>query len=139
VSNHDQKGSHPDGQRMRRLFDKAVDDLLGRERYERRMQVGGYIDVSECCRCHTRPSCNFSRNAGRMRHQLTKCECGGSIKSSIVLKSFANPPGATMLITGVPILHGEASRMVPLNAGGTSTDITIVVVRTDGKSTQNRD
>jgi hypothetical protein len=79
------------GQRMSRLLDKAVDELLGRERYERRAQVGYHIEGGECCRCHTHQSCRFSRNAGRLRRPLTtfgevcvrwprvKCDCGGSV------------------------------------------------------------
>lgn len=83
------------GQRMSRLLDKAVDELLGRERYERRAQVGYHIEGGECCRCHTRQSCQFSRNAGRLRRPLTeygevavrwprvKCACGGSVKLNL--------------------------------------------------------
>ncbi len=80
------------GQRMSRILDHAVDELLGRARYERRAQVGDHIEGGECCRCHTRRSCQFSRNAGRPRHPLTawgevqvrfprvKCQCGGSVQ-----------------------------------------------------------
>src|SRR5512141_887624 len=56
------------GQRMSRVLDQAVDELLGRERYERRAQVGYHIEGGECCRCHTHQRGQFSRNAGRMRH-----------------------------------------------------------------------
>jgi hypothetical protein len=42
-----------------------------------------------------------------------------------------------MLINGVPIIHGEASRRVPLNVAGTLTDITIAVTMHNGISLQD--
>src|SRR5512140_2471781 len=77
------------GLRMTLLLSKAVDELLARERYERRGRVSADIEGGECCRCHSRQSCKFSRNAGRQRQPLiwlgpiqvrwprVKCQCGG--------------------------------------------------------------
>lgn len=89
------------GLRMTLLLSKAVDELLARERYERRGRVAGDIEGGECCRCHSRQSCKFSRNAGRKREPLlwlgpiqirwprVKCQCGGSVKLN--LTGFLEP------------------------------------------------
>src|SRR5512144_774223 len=58
------------GLRMTLLLNKAVDELLARDRYERRGHVAQDIEGGECCRCHSRQSGNFSRNAGRQRAPL---------------------------------------------------------------------
>lgn len=83
------------GQRMSRLLDQAVDEVLGRVRYERRAQVGDHIEGGACCRCQTHRSEQFSRNGGRLRHPLTaygaiqvrwprvKCQCGGSVQLNL--------------------------------------------------------
>ena len=36
------------GQRISRLLDKTVDDLLGHERYEHRTQMGYHVEGGEC-------------------------------------------------------------------------------------------
>jgi hypothetical protein len=83
------------GQRMTLLLNKAVDELLARDRYERRGHVSSDIEGGECCRCHSRQSYKFSRNAGRKRRPLiwlgpiqvrwprVKCQCGGSVKLNL--------------------------------------------------------
>jgi hypothetical protein len=83
------------GLRMTLLLSKAVDELLARERYERRGRVSPDIEGGECCRCHSRQSCQFSRNAGRKRAPLiwlgpiqvrwprVKCQCGGSVRLNL--------------------------------------------------------
>ena len=84
------------GMRMTILLAKAVDQLLARERYERRGHVSPDIEGGECCRCHSRQSQRFSRNAGRPRHPMiwlgpiqilwprVKCQCGGSVKLNLL-------------------------------------------------------
>lgn len=83
------------GLRMTLLLSKAVDELLAREHYERRGHVSADIEGGECCRCHSRQSCKFSRNAGRKRRPMiwlgpiqvrwprVKCQCGGSVKLNL--------------------------------------------------------
>src|SRR5512135_758712 len=83
------------GQRMTLLLNKAVDELLARDRYERRGHVAHDIEGGECCRCHSRQSCNFSRYAGRQRAPMiwlgpiqirwprVKCQCKGSVKLNL--------------------------------------------------------
>jgi hypothetical protein len=83
------------GLRMTLLLAKAVDELLARGRYERRGHVASDIEGGECCRCHSRRSQDFSRNAGRKRQPLTwlgliqirwprvKCACGGSVQLNL--------------------------------------------------------
>ncbi len=53
------------GARMTNLLNKAVDELLGRERYERRGHVPDDIEGGECQFCHTRQSEHFTRHGGR--------------------------------------------------------------------------
>jgi hypothetical protein len=83
------------GLRMTLLLNKAVDELLARGHYERRGHVSPDIEGGECCRCHSRQSGKFSRNAGRQRHPMlwlgpiqirwprVKCQCGGSVKLNL--------------------------------------------------------
>src|SRR5512135_1940112 len=53
--------------RMTNLLNQAVDQLLGRERYERRGHVPDDVQGGECCMCHTRQSDHFTRHGGRKR------------------------------------------------------------------------
>src|SRR5512143_1702342 len=55
------------GARMTNLLNKAVDQLLGRERYERRGHVSDDVQGGECRYCHTRQSDHFTRHGGRTR------------------------------------------------------------------------
>jgi hypothetical protein len=55
------------GARMTNLLNKAVDELLGRERYERRGHVSDALEGGECVYCHTRQSEHFTRHGGRQR------------------------------------------------------------------------
>jgi transposase-like protein len=83
------------GLRMTLLLNRAVDELLARERYQRRGHVTPHIEGGACQRCHSRQSRNFSRNAGRKRRPLTwlgpiqirwprvKCQCGGSVQLNL--------------------------------------------------------
>jgi hypothetical protein len=89
------------GLRMTLLLAQAVDELLARGRYERRGYVAADIEGGECCRCHSRRSRDFSRNAGRQRTPMiwlgpiqirwprVKCQCGGSVKLN--LKGWLEP------------------------------------------------
>jgi len=46
----------------------SIDELLGREAYERRSGVGQWVELAgECQRCKSRRSYRFSRNGGRER------------------------------------------------------------------------
>jgi len=71
----------------------SIDELLGREAYERRSGVGQWVELAgECQRCKSRRSYRFSRNGGRERtleskwgvlriwQQRLVCECGGSVR-----------------------------------------------------------
>ncbi len=80
------------GVRMTHLLNRAVDELLGRARYERRRHVAYAIEGGECQRCHARHSQGFSRNGSRQRgvairwgHLVIRwprvvCQCGGSVR-----------------------------------------------------------
>ncbi len=82
--------------RMTHLLNQAVEQLLGREPYERRHHVASDIEGGECQRCHSRRSQDFSRNGGRrrtagiwwghlpVRWPRVVCECGGSVKLNLV-------------------------------------------------------
>src|SRR5512135_3048532 len=60
------------GARMSRLLAKDLDELLGRELYERRKRVRYDVEGGECQRCHSRESRRFSRHGGRKRTATTK-------------------------------------------------------------------
>jgi hypothetical protein len=83
------------GARMSRLLAKDLDELLGRERYERRGHVPLDVEGGECHRCHSRESRRFSRHGGRLRTATTRwgdlqirwprarCVCGGCVKLNL--------------------------------------------------------
>lgn len=83
------------GGRMSNLLAKDLDDLLGRERYERRGHVRPDVEGGECHRCHSRESRRFSRHGGRKRPVVTRwgelrvrwprarCQCGGCVKLNL--------------------------------------------------------
>jgi hypothetical protein len=87
---------HAMSRRMTHLLNKAVEQLLGREPYERRQHVAGDIEGGECQRCHSHRSQAFSRNGGRrrtagiwwghlpVRWPRVVCECGGSVKLNLL-------------------------------------------------------
>src|SRR5512141_192396 len=60
------------GSRMSHLLAKDLDELLGRERYERRGHVRLDVEGGECQRCHSRASRRFSRHGGRQRTATTR-------------------------------------------------------------------
>lgn len=81
--------------RMTNLLHKAVEQLLGRERYERRAHVSDGIQGGECPHCHTRRSDHFTRHGGRqrtvtiwwgdlqVRWPRARCACGHCIKLNL--------------------------------------------------------
>jgi hypothetical protein len=83
------------GSRMTILLNKAADELLGRERYERRGHVPDDVEGGECLHCHTRQSDHFTRYGGRkrsvtiywgdlqVRWPRAICECGHCIKLNL--------------------------------------------------------
>jgi hypothetical protein len=83
------------GARMTNLLNKAVDELLGRERYERRGRVADDIEGGECLYCHTRQSEHFTRHGGRkrsvtiywgdlqVRWPRAMCQCGHCVKLNL--------------------------------------------------------
>ena len=83
------------GTRMSHLLNKGVDQLLGREPYERRGHVPSDLKGGECQRCHSHTSQRFSRNGGRkrtatiywgdlrVRWPRVVCECGGSVELNL--------------------------------------------------------
>ncbi len=89
------------GARMTNLLNQAVDELLGRERYERRGHVPDDIEGGECVYCHTRQSEHFTRHGGRkrtvtiywgdlqVRWPRALCECGHCVKLN--LKGWLEP------------------------------------------------
>lgn len=77
-------------------LEHRLDEVLGRDFYERREQVASWIEVSGMCqRCKSRQSRRFSRNGHRARSVLTLwgevalamprvvCECGGSVRLDV--------------------------------------------------------
>ncbi len=84
------------GMRMSHLLVKDLDELLGRERYERRGHVPPDVEGGECHRCHSRESRKFSRHGGRRRRVITRwgdldirfprvrCQCGGCVQLNLV-------------------------------------------------------
>jgi hypothetical protein len=89
------------GARMTNLLNKAVDELLGRERYERRGHVPDDVEGGECLYCHSHQSDHFTRHGGRkrtvtvywgdlqVRWPRAICECGHCIKLN--LKGWLEP------------------------------------------------
>jgi hypothetical protein len=89
------------GARMTNLLNKAVDELLGRERYERRGHAPDDIEGGECLACHTRQSDHFTRHGGRqrtvtiywgdlqVRWPRAICDCGHCVKLN--LKGWLEP------------------------------------------------
>jgi hypothetical protein len=83
------------GVRMTNLLNQAVDELLGRERYERRGHVPDDIEGGECVYCRTRQSDHFTRHGGRkrtvtiywgdlrVRWPRVICECGHCVKLNL--------------------------------------------------------
>jgi hypothetical protein len=83
------------GARMSHLLAKDLDELLGRERYERRGHVCRDVEGGECQRCHSRESRRFSRHGGRrrtagsrwghlrIRWPRARCECGGCVRLNL--------------------------------------------------------
>lgn len=83
------------GARMTHLLNKAVDELLGREPYERRGYVSDDIEGGQCYRCQTRESKCFTRHGGRDRTATiwwgdlqvhwprAICACGGCVKLNL--------------------------------------------------------
>ena len=83
----------------RRVAEKlkaSIDELLGRQAYERRSGVGQWVEIAgECQRCKSRRSYRFSRNGGRERtleskwgvlaiwQQRLVCQCGGSVRLAL--------------------------------------------------------
>lgn len=70
----------------------ALAYMLGREHYERRQHVPGWVEMEgKCAKCGSQQSQRFSRNGGRRKGVLTmwgeielwrqrlKCDCGGSV------------------------------------------------------------
>lgn len=81
---------------MGEKLEREIDRLLGRGAYERRAEVGSWVEVEgQCQRCKSRQSRRFSRNGGRersvesqwgvlaVRQQRLICECGGSVRLMI--------------------------------------------------------
>lgn len=77
-------------------LEHRLDEVLGRDFYERREGVAPWIEVSGMCqRCKSRQSRRFSRNGHRERRVLTLwgevklavprvvCECGGSVRLDV--------------------------------------------------------
>ena len=62
----------------RRVAEKlsaSIDELLGREAYARRSEVGTWVEIAGACqRCKSRRSYRFSRNGGRERTRESKCK-----------------------------------------------------------------
>jgi hypothetical protein len=83
------------GARMSNLLAKDLDELLGREPYQRRRHVSYDVEGGECQRCHSPESRRYSRHGGRWRTATTKwgdlrvrwprarCECGGCVKLNL--------------------------------------------------------
>jgi hypothetical protein len=81
--------------RMTNLLAKAVDHLLGRERYERRGRVPDEVQGGACPYCHTRQSDHFTRHGGRqrtvtiwwgdlrVRWPRVRCACGHCVKLNL--------------------------------------------------------
>jgi hypothetical protein len=74
-------------------LERQLEEVLGRDVYQRRDQVAPWIEVNGMCqRCRSRQSRRFSRNGRRARQVLTLwgevsiamqrvvCECGGSVR-----------------------------------------------------------
>lgn len=82
--------------RMSHLLAKDLDELLGRERYERRRHVRSDVEGGACQRCHSCESRRFSRHGGRWRTVVTRwgdlqirwprarCQCGGCVKLNLM-------------------------------------------------------
>jgi hypothetical protein len=82
--------------RMTNLLNQAVDQLLGRERYERRGHVPDDVQGGECPYCHTRQSDRFTRHGGRkrtvtiwwgdlhVRWPRVICACGHCVKLNLL-------------------------------------------------------
>lgn len=81
---------------VERGLERQLDEVLGREPYERREEVAPWIEVSGMChRCKSRQSRRFSRNGHRVRSVVTLwgeitlavprvvCECGGSVRLDV--------------------------------------------------------
>jgi transposase-like protein len=81
------------GEAVGKGLDAKISSMLGRRAYERREQVGPWVEVAGVCqRCKSRQSKRFVRNGHRAHEVLTMwgevtvwvqrllCECGGSME-----------------------------------------------------------
>ncbi len=83
------------GARISNLLAKDLDELLGRERYERRGHVRPDVEGGECHCCHSCESRRFSRHGSRQRTATTRwgdlhirgprarCQCGGCVQLNL--------------------------------------------------------